>query len=696
VTDLIYGPTEGNAFFVQELLRTLLERGEIHQDSSGRWEPREGADVAVPATVQAAVLERVSRLSASTQETLGVAGVLGQRFGFYDLLATCSRMPETSEALATTAGARSEIEAEARLEVVLDEAVRSRVLREVSSSGYAFSHALAQQALYEQLSFRRRQRVHRAVAESLEHLAEPERSRRVADVAYHFLQANEPASALPYLLLAGEQAQAVYAHSEAERQFRTALGLAHQLGETNVGSEAEQQLGQALLDQGRYAEASSVLEEAATGAEHRGDLTRLAHLIWLQSSADAQLGVGAGPEGKARLLRLIETTRAQGARPELVWLYHSLGAYSFASGQYADELEAAEHAFEVAQATGDAGLVVLAQQRRGQALGRMARFEEAASELATVLAVLQNLEQQHESVLPLSDLEIDTLGNLGNAVSTLGRLDEAHAYYERALAVAEQKRFSAWEADMAANCAWNAFDRGDWLAACRYTERAAILMGQMGTSSDRRPVVYIFDGFLQLAQGQLEAATQSAEVGLALAERRGGPMVWWVLQFLVEIDLERGDHTSARTRLSSFPDPATLTECDIDDLLQALVWVQLESGDVEAAEELATQSVARLRAKHLRSSLVHALRIEAAIWIRQERWDEAQTALEETLALARPMPYPYAEAKALTTYGDLLVARGQPAEAHDRYEAALAILRPLGEVPYTKRIERALLEMACH
>jgi predicted PurR-regulated permease PerM len=60
------------------------------------------------------------------------------------------------------------------------------------------------------------------------------------------------------------------------------------------------------------------------------------------------------------------------------------------------------------------------------------------------------------------------------------------------------------------------------------------------------------------------------------------------------------------------------------------------------------------------------------------------------LALARQMPYPYAEAKALSTYGDLLVANGQPKRARNQYNAALAILRPLGEVPYTERIEQAL------
>jgi predicted ATPase len=210
VTDLIYGPTEGNAFFVQELVRTLLERREITLGSSGRWEPREGADVAVPATVQAAVLERVSRLSAPAQETLGIASVLGQRFRFDDLLATSTQITQTPEVLATAAAPFGGIEAESRLEAQLEEAVRARVLREVGGSEYALSHALAQRALYEQLAVRRRRRIHRAVAESLERLGEEERARRATDIAYHFRQAEEPARALPFVLPAGRHKLSIY------------------------------------------------------------------------------------------------------------------------------------------------------------------------------------------------------------------------------------------------------------------------------------------------------------------------------------------------------------------------------------------------------------------------------------------------------------------------------------------------------
>jgi tetratricopeptide (TPR) repeat protein len=93
---------------------------------------------------------------------------------------------------------------------------------------------------------------------------------------------------------------------------------------------------------------------------------------------------------------------------------------------------------------------------------------------------------------------------------------------------------------------------------------------------------------------------------------------------------------------------------------------------------------------------VDALRVEAAVWFRQRRWGEAEADLEEALDLARQMPYPYAEAKLLFTYGDLTSANGRLERAREHYEAALAILRPLGEVPYAGRIERALAGMCLY
>jgi hypothetical protein len=69
---------------------------------------------------------------------------------------------------------------------------------------------------------------------------------------------------------------------------------------------------------------------------------------------------------------------------------------------------------------------------------------------------------------------------------------------------------------------------------------------------------------------------------------------------------------------------------------------------------------------------------------------EAQAALEEDLALVRPMPYPYAEARLLQVYGMLYIQKGDTAQARERLEAALAIFRRLGARKDVEQTEQLL------
>jgi hypothetical protein len=91
--------------------------------------------------------------------------------------------------------------------------------------------------------------------------------------------------------------------------------------------------------------------------------------------------------------------------------------------------------------------------------------------------------------------------------------------------------------------------------------------------------------------------------------------------------------------------------------------------------------------------LVDALRVRGLLAIAQGRWQHAKAALEEAFSLALAMPYPYAEAKAHSVYGQLHAAKGEPDLARERYQAALSICARLGEGLYRPHIERALAEL---
>src|SRR5207248_7959604 len=110
----------------------------------------------------------------------------------------------------------------------------------------------------------------------------------------------------------------------------------------------------------------------------------------------------------------------------------------------------------------------------------------------------------------------------------------------------------------------------------------------------------------------------------------------------------------------------------------ALAWAHLDLGELAEAEQVVAQAIMRMRADNDRLDLVNALRVQAMIALQQARWTEAERSLEEGLALARTIPYPYAEGRLLHVYGEMHVAKGEPGPARERLQAALAIFRRLG------------------
>jgi class 3 adenylate cyclase/tetratricopeptide (TPR) repeat protein len=209
---MIHRQAEGNPFFTQQLVRFLVERGDVYK-AEGRWIQRPLRQIEVPDSIRSVIGQRMERLKDSTQEVLREASVLGPKFLFDTLVRVSGR-------------------AEIDVEDALEEARVAGLVEEGQRDQYAFDHALTQQALYAELPVRRRRRLHLAAAEALEQLAEGSRLRFSTELAWHFVEAAQEERALPYALAAGDYARSVFAYREAERQYTTALEVAEQARNT--------------------------------------------------------------------------------------------------------------------------------------------------------------------------------------------------------------------------------------------------------------------------------------------------------------------------------------------------------------------------------------------------------------------------------------------------------------------------------
>ncbi len=170
LVELLSEQTQGNPFFVGQVLRNLSESGAI-EEVDGRWVPAGGTDeLVVPEGVREVVGRRVSRLSRQAEELLTVAAVTGPQFDVA-VVAEVAGQP-MAEALDG-----------------LDEALTARLVLETGSPGrLRFAHALVRQTLEEELSTMRRLHTHQQIGLALERRYGATES-AVADLAHHFAEA---------------------------------------------------------------------------------------------------------------------------------------------------------------------------------------------------------------------------------------------------------------------------------------------------------------------------------------------------------------------------------------------------------------------------------------------------------------------------------------------------------------------------
>ncbi len=203
--------TEGNPFFIGEVIRHLGETGALFQ-KNGRWTYRGAiAGLGIPEGIREVIGRRLGRLSESTNRMLGLAAVIGREFD----VALLAKVAETTEDVVLDA---------------VDEATAAALLSEVRGSHdwFTFRHALIRMTLYEELSAPRRARLHQRVGEALEALAGATPGARIEELAYHWLAATHAADAgkaIGYARQAGERALAGFAFEEAAAYFTRALAV---------------------------------------------------------------------------------------------------------------------------------------------------------------------------------------------------------------------------------------------------------------------------------------------------------------------------------------------------------------------------------------------------------------------------------------------------------------------------------------
>ncbi len=234
---------EGNPFFLEEMVRSMVDAGALVHDEEG-WRFDHEVDLQVPPTVEKVILARLDRLEPSVHDAVVAASVLGRTFSLSLL---------------------QEMVASGDVRAALGELMRVDLVREGRrwpEPEYRFTHALIQETAYRTLVAGDRRRLHGRAAEWLEQHHADREDEVAGLLAHHWLGAQDGDKAVRYLTIAGDRARQEYALDEAIAYYRELLPLLDRRGEDREIALVQFKLALALHVSLRFAEANEAYQQA--------------------------------------------------------------------------------------------------------------------------------------------------------------------------------------------------------------------------------------------------------------------------------------------------------------------------------------------------------------------------------------------------------------------------------------------------
>ena len=415
---LLVSRTEGNAFFVEESVRSLADDGVLLGARGAYRLAKSGESVRVPPTVQAVLAARIDRLAPEDKELLQTAAVVGTQVSVAVLAAVTVR---PADALA---------DALARLQA-------SECLYETSlppDAEYAFKHALTHDVAYGSLLQDRRRALHARTLEALERLY-PERSaEHVERLAHHAVRGEAWVRAVAYLRQAGTKATARSAYGQAMASFEQALDTLRHLPEgreqTEQACDLHLDASGASMPLGELAKSTSHARQAQALAESMGDERRLgwalavlAHRAWYSGDSDLTLTMGQRALTIASSLR--DAALERSASFPLGLLMQTTGNYGRAAELLSRTVEAVQGEQLHDRLYGAGTLrAVFARERLAWCLAELGEFAGASARGEQAVQIASEVDHHHSLVLAHRSLGFVALRR-GDIVQAIGPLERA-------------------------------------------------------------------------------------------------------------------------------------------------------------------------------------------------------------------------------------------------------------------------------
>ena len=475
---------EGNPFYIEEIVRMLLDRLSDHKTAAEENEgTADGSEAqmkkmdldtlmaSVPASLGGLILARFDNLSEQLRHVMQFAAVIGRSFS----LSLLQRM--------------TQIEESSLMELLTELVTRHFLVEEVVSGkiSFSFRHALVQEAVYNTLLHKRRRQIHGAVAVALETSQFLPIDERTEALAYHYSHSEQPNQAISYLVTAAQNATRRSAYESSLQFYRRALALFELDPDPNSDSDAFSPIyGQICVGMGVGLKFSGAFEEAL-------QLLLRGH-EYLRKHLDLNVYLGQDPVGDLPLF--LENLR------ELADVCQRAGNFT-AAHEYMKE------ALSLAAPFGESPLWYSLLERTAWIQFRLGELEQCSRLAREAIGHLEDRPEEQPFTLARF------YNTMGGVAWQQGNLAEAITYVEGSLKMYEPQGF-VWGISVAcANLGILHWTLGHWAVGIEWYERAVKIQEENGFSFERATALRNL-GYLRLAQGDTEIAHHQFEQSLDL------------------------------------------------------------------------------------------------------------------------------------------------------------------------------------
>ena len=440
LNDTLFAHTEGNPFFMTEIIRLLSESGELTAEHIGTPE-----GIKIPAGVREVIGQRLNRLSERCNEVLTTASIIGREFDFRLLNILNGEIFEQ------------------QLLQSVEEAVSFHLIEEVPGrmDRYQFVHALVQQTLTEEVTTSRNVRLHARIAEALEQLYAADVEAQAAELAYHYSEAEAVLGTERlghFSRIAGERALAAYAFDEALVFLSRALEVRE--GETgpHLAERATDEDTAAILLALGYAQAAlDQINDALTSFHRAFDLyTSMGNVpkaVEIASYGHSSYLIPGMSDVMPRALDLVD--------PDSHDAGNILANYGYALGATGDGLDsglaALERALAISKHENDKVLEARTQANMANVYGFHLHWEECLNAGSRAI----------ELCMALDDFQSEMRARIWvfTAFIANGDPEQASFHSEHMLELAERRRDRTWISRTFQRVLIVEVARGDWNSA---------------------------------------------------------------------------------------------------------------------------------------------------------------------------------------------------------------------------------------